>query len=313
MQKRTTARITISLAAALVVGSAGTAAWALDLPVPGQPLDAPSSAAPDAEAAADSPAEPDDPASAASQHPEDPAASADPRQAWADEKVQAWLDVWSLESVDGLLPPFDLVESWESPAEGELVLHVDPAITATDTVHQQDLGPANDLWMIGAVMMQDTWEVSPDLETITARTSDGARTETYTRQDRIGPETSGQHDPATQAWADEIMDLWVQAEGAQTVEGMLHPFDLIRSWEAAGPGELTIYTDPAILQEPAFDRPREMGPHHGITRMVMGRLYCGAPELQRVTVMTVDGREAETMARSEQDEQTANGTTGCLE
>jgi hypothetical protein len=226
--------------------------------------------------------------------------SAPSGQAWADEKVSQWWDAEGAEDFSEFYHPFNLVESWESPAQGELEITVDPAITDTDHTYLNDQGPANDVWMIAAVMWDqlDREDNAADLESITVRTADGERTEVFTREDKYGPQASGEHDPSSQEWADEMVDLWLEAEGVQSVKGLLDPFNLIQSWEATGPGELTLYADPAILDDPTHT---EDGPGvlYGITALVWQRLYCGAPELESVTVATTDGQESHTTPRSE--------------
>lgn len=221
-------------------------------------------------------------------------------QAWADAKVAQWWDAEGAEDFTEFLHPFNLIESWESPALGELVFQVDSAITDTDRVYLNNDGPANDLWMLAAVMWdQLDWEGNADdLGSITVHTTDGERTELLTREDKYGPKSSGEHDPSTQAWADEMVDLWLEAEGVQTVNGLLDPFNLIESWEATGRGELTLYADPAILNDPSHT---EEGPGvlYGITALVWQRLYCGVPELESVTVVTTDGQEFHTAPRED--------------
>lgn len=223
-------------------------------------------------------------------------------KAWADAKVAQWWDAEGAEDFTEFLHPFNLIESWESPALGELVFQVDSAITDTDRVYLNNDGPANDVWMIAAVMWDQLAreDNDADLESITVRTTDGERTELFTREDKYGPQASGEHDPSTQEWADEMVGLWLEAEGVQTVNGLLDPFNLIESWEATGPGELTLYADPAILDDPTY--PQE-GPGPGAFRMatalVWQRLYCGAPELALVTVATTDGQASHTTTRED--------------
>ncbi|NUL44964.1 hypothetical protein F7P69_07110 [Cellulosimicrobium funkei] len=174
-------------------------------------------------------------------------------------------------------------------------------ITDTDHTFLNNQGPANDVWMIAAVMWDQLEEEghAADLETITVRTADGQRTEVFTREDKYGPKSSGEHEPSTQAWADEMVQLWLEAEGVQSVNGLLDPFNLIESWEATGPGELTLYADPAILDDPTYQE----GPGAGVLGManalVWQRLYCGAPELRSVTVTTTDGQESQTVDRED--------------
>lgn len=222
------------------------------------------------------------------------------RQAWADTKVAQWWEVEGAEDFSEFYHPFHLIESWRSPAAGELVFDVNPAITDTDGVYLNAEGPANDLYLIAAVMWEqlDRKDQARDLESITVQTIDGERTEIFTREDQYGPKASGDHDPSTQEWADEMVDLWLKAEGVQSVQGLLGPYDLIQSWEATGYGELTLYTDPQILDDPthAEDGP---GVLYGLTALVWQRLYCGAPELQAVTVTTTDGQASYTAPRED--------------
>lgn len=222
------------------------------------------------------------------------------RQAWADAKVAQWWDAEGAEDFSEFYQPFNLIESWNSPGRGELEFAVDPAITDTDQVYLNNEGPANDVWMIAAVMWDQLDQAgnAEDLESITVRTTDGKRTEVFTREDKYGPQASGDHDPSTQAWADEMVNLWLEAEGVQTVNGLLDPFNLLQSWEATGHGQLTLYADPAILDAPSHteDRP---GVLYGITALVWQRLYCGAPDLASITVATTDGQESHTTPRED--------------
>jgi hypothetical protein len=227
----------------------------------------------------------------------DPAPSG---QAWADAKVAQWWDAEGAEDFSEFYHPFNLIESWESPARGELEFSVDSAISDTDHTYLNNDGPANDVWMIAAVMWDQLAREGSDadLDSITVRTADGKRTEVFTREDQYGPQASGEHDPSSQEWADEMVKLWLEAEGVQSVEGLLDPYNLLQSWEATGPGELTLYAAPAILKDPAHT---EDGPGvlYGITALIWQRLYCGAPELESVTVATTDGQESHTTDRSE--------------
>lgn len=112
----------------------------------------------------------------------DPSPTAlDASQAWADHKIQQWHEIEGADDFSQYYAPFNLVESWHKGNDGEVVLVVDPDITATDAVYLDDLGPANDLWLIAAVMLEQTDDEAPDLQTVTAVTSDDARSETATR------------------------------------------------------------------------------------------------------------------------------------
>jgi hypothetical protein len=221
----------------------------------------------------------------------------DDRDQWAEAKMQAWFDAEGAADKTELYPPFNRIKSWESPVPGELVINVDPAITDTDHVYLDNLGPANDLWMIAAVMLDQTWTTNPDLSIVTARTTDGARAETYTRADRIGPQASGTLDPSSQEWADEKIEMWLQAEGVRTIQGLLHPFDQIQSWESTGPGALTVHFDPAMLEDPQHNGPGELGAPYWTARLMWQNLYCGASDLEAITITTTDGQQSQTLER----------------
>lgn len=116
--------------------------------------------------------------------PETPAIDGTDRQqpeSWADEKVYTWFEVEGAEDFSEFYSPFNLVQSWEQGDDGEVILTVDSGITAGDRIYNEDLGPANDLWLIAAVMIEQTLAESPGLEAVTAVTADGQRTETVTR------------------------------------------------------------------------------------------------------------------------------------
>ncbi|MDQ0092585.1 hypothetical protein [Paeniglutamicibacter psychrophenolicus] len=53
------------------------------------------------------------------------------RQAWADEKIDQWIGESGANGIDELPAPFSLVESWESPEAGVLVVRA-----RTKDVHQ---------------------------------------------------------------------------------------------------------------------------------------------------------------------------------
>ena len=53
------------------------------------------------------------------------------RQAWADEKIDQWIGESGANGIDELPVPFSLVESWESPEAGVLVVRA-----GTKDVHQ---------------------------------------------------------------------------------------------------------------------------------------------------------------------------------
>lgn len=285
-------RTSTTLAAALSAGALVLAGCTID-------VEQPSQGSSGVEQATSAPVETvsDAPTSPTSSGATAPAATG---QDWADQKVAQWWDAEGAENFSDFYHPFNLIEFWKAGDEGEVVFTVDPAITETDEVYLNNEGPANDVWMIAAVMWDqlDREGNASDLESIEVRTADGERTELFTREDQYGPTASGDHDPASQEWADEMVDLWLEAEGVETVNGLLDPFNLIESWEATGSGELTLYADPAILNDPTHTEPGP-GVLHGITALVWQRLYCGAPELESVTVATTDGQDSKTTPRED--------------
>lgn len=107
----------------------------------------------------------------------------DPKQSWANEKMNQWLNNEGASSVRGFVAPFNLIQSWESKKAGEITLTVDNAVSIGDDVFHEKLGPANNLWIITAVMMSSIGDESSDVKSIVAVTEDGERTETYTRED----------------------------------------------------------------------------------------------------------------------------------
>ncbi|WFP15538.1 hypothetical protein [Citricoccus muralis] len=224
-------------------------------------------------------------------------------QAWADRKVDIWLEVEGANSIAGLYEPFRLIESWESPEPGHLVFHVDPRISDGDDVYHQNLGPAKDLWMIPAVMLEMTWEQNRDLEIITARTTDGSREESYSREEKMGPIASGHTQPGTQEWADELVGLWLEAEGVQSVKGLLTPYNTVESWSATADDQITFVVDPGILDydDPAENAPGRSGELHMITALMMQNLYCRIPELDSIVATTSNGTHREIITRTEQE------------
>lgn len=105
-------------------------------------------------------------------------------QTWADEKMEQWFTVEGASGVEQLYEPFNKIKFWEAGEPGELVITVDSSITATDEVYLEDLGPANDLWLVSAVMLDQVDQRAPELEKVTTRTEDRSRSETYTREDQ---------------------------------------------------------------------------------------------------------------------------------
>lgn len=199
----------------------------------------------------------------------------------------------------GLLEPFSWIESWESPEPGHLMIHVDPVITEGDYVYHQNLGPGNDLSLIPAVMLEQTWDQNRDLEVVIAITTDGAREESYSREEKMGPKASGENAPGTQAWADELVQLWLEAEGVRSVKGLLHPYSLIESWSATDDDQITFVVHPSIVDADENGL-ADSGPTDDlgmITALMMQRLYCRVPELDSVVATTSDGAWSESTTR----------------
>lgn len=109
--------------------------------------------------------------------------ASDPGQAWSNEKMNQWLKNEGANSVRGFVRPFNLIQSWESKKTGEITLTVDNAVSIGDDVFHDNLGPANNLYIIAAVMMESIGDEAPDLKSVVAVTEDGKREESYTRKD----------------------------------------------------------------------------------------------------------------------------------
>lgn len=104
-------------------------------------------------------------------------------QAWADEKVNQWLGSLGARNFDALEPYMGRIVSHHATKVGTLSLVVGNELAENDEIYEKNLGPANNIWIIGASLMEKVADQSPELKTVTIATEDGKRTETYTRAD----------------------------------------------------------------------------------------------------------------------------------
>lgn len=186
--------------------------------------------------------------------------------------------------------PLAYLDAVESPAPGELIVTLKPAAWGGG---EYDPDQVYTLQYVAQNMSVIIGHATDDLQQLTTTTPDGSHQHTWGRSPQVS-----KHDPAGQAWADEMIDRWLEEEGVESVNGLLDPFNLIQSWEATGSGELTIYTDPAVMNDSTHT---EAGPGvlYGITALVWQRLYCWAPQLDAVTVTTTDGQHSTTTDHEE--------------
>lgn len=89
--------------------------------------------------------------------------SAAQRQEWADAKIDRWLAVYGDESISDLVAPYQHVEAWYCPAEGELAL-------LTSSQHISD---SSELAAIAGEVMKQLRDTDPGLQTVSVSTSNG--------------------------------------------------------------------------------------------------------------------------------------------
>lgn len=97
----------------------------------------------------------------------EPTQGADGGQAWADSKINEWLGSNGARNISALSGPTFYVDSWESPAEGELVVRT--------------MGGAYDKVALGMVASSILHGTGEDMQKITAINEYGKIQATYER------------------------------------------------------------------------------------------------------------------------------------
>lgn len=212
----------------------------------------------------------------------------DSGQEWADQKVAKWFDVEGAQNFGEFYAPFNFVESWEQGDAGEVILSVDPQITDGDTVYHQDLGPANDLWLIAAVMLEQTEKESPDLQAVTAVTTDGERSETFTREymeDVREYESAPAPGDAPGSWADQQLDMFLETAGANS----------LRAWPEGSAERNIIKSDSpetGVVRFSVRDGDYRDFALEGLAQDYMLRVGCAAEDVEGIIVETENGADS---------------------
>lgn len=103
-------------------------------------------------------------------------------------------------------------------------------------------------------------------------------------------------------WADQKMEQWFNAEGSSKgVQGFIGDFRLIKSWEASKSGEIVLRVDGSITtHDDVYNQ--KLGSANNlwlIPAVMMESIYEIAPELEKVTAITDDGKRTEAFTRND--------------
>ena len=290
--------------------AAGTALLLAGCSPAADPASAPSPAAPSASAA-----QPSSASSASEAAPSSAAAEpavekiANSGQKWADEKIGLWVKNSGIKSVKGFLPPYNAIDSWESPAPGEILIHLDNTYSFTAPTDPMEMVKTvkDDLRLMGRIMIESVGNASPELESITFETANGKESGTWSRA-RTGA------DPADrEAWADEKYQQWLEGMN-DTYESMCgtltsievyrkcipsDPHAYIGKVESPAPGDLVVTLDDGPWTGGTYDEGAN-GAASFVTSNMMLKINEKAARGEKVeslTVKTADGSQEHTEYR----------------
>lgn len=231
-----------------------------------------------------------------------PSAGSD-RQQWANEVTGHWLSGHGADCPDAVVHPGYFVQSTMPGAPGELVATLEAAPGSADALDD-----------VGYSIMEQAAEAYLELERVTAVTSDGSASRSYTRgqwemalpMHRRAALAEASPSPASeltgQAWADEKMDQWLTKIRAPRIDDLYGSFNMITGWESSSPGELVVILDEAVAQDPRFESPQETVELElqGIAVTILENIYFDAPELEQVIAVLEGGGESATVYRDDE-------------
>lgn len=105
-------------------------------------------------------------------------------QAWADEKMDQWLDKIRADSVAGLALGFRLIDSWSSPAPGELVVTLDASLPHSKVAQTPYWSIDQELQGTAVTILDNIYFDAPGLERITAKLDGSSHAVTVARTDQ---------------------------------------------------------------------------------------------------------------------------------
>ncbi|WP_404288976.1 hypothetical protein [Glutamicibacter arilaitensis] len=232
-------------------------------------------------------------------------------QAWADEKIQAWLDNSGIKSVKGFLGAYKLINSWDSPKPGHLSIHLDDSYRFNQDGSSDHLGgPTDELRIMGRVMFESIGKKSPELESVTFATENKQHSGTYSRA-RTGA------DPADrEAWAEEKYVQWLDGMN-DTYESFCSasikkietyrdciptdPHAYIDSVSSPAVGELVVTLAPGIWQGNTYDTDSIPGVDFvsGNMMLKINRKAHGPEQVETLTVNVQGTKETSTAHKSD--------------
>ncbi|WP_309109430.1 hypothetical protein [Zhihengliuella sp.] len=223
-------------------------------------------------------------------------------QAWANRVTESWLAAHGAECPDAVVIPGYFIQSTMPGDDGELVVTLEDAPGALAA-----LKPA------ARDIIDRTAAEYPELERVTAKTANGETSSSYTRgqweirvpfRERAAMAAENPEPASTligQEWADEKMNQWLTKIRADEIAELSAGFKLITRWSSPAPGELVVYLDAALLEQPHLQ-----GPHmtidielQGIAVTILDNIYFDAPELKQVTAVLENGAAGETVRRGD--------------
>ncbi len=165
-------------------------------------------------------------------------------QAWADARIQMWVDNSGIKSTAGFLYPYNLMTSWDSPEDGVIDIKLSNDIVFNrDGTLQSYEGPKAELGFMGSIMFESIGEASPELETVTFSTEDGKHSGSFSRG-RTGA------DPANrQAWADEKYAQWLNSMNDTYESFCGTPITSLKVYRSCIPNDPHAYVD--TVESPA--------------------------------------------------------------
>ncbi|GAB3620921.1 hypothetical protein GCM10027417_21820 [Glutamicibacter endophyticus] len=106
------------------------------------------------------------------------------------------------------------------------------------------------------------------------------------------PDISQPENATTQEWADSKVKMWTDNSGIKSVKGFLGSFALINSWEATGPGEITLYLDNSYkyVNQGGNAWDTSLDELNGMARVMYESIGAESPELETIKFQTENGK-----------------------
>ncbi|MGP5318313.1 hypothetical protein [Arthrobacter rhombi] len=100
----------------------------------------------------------------------------------------------------------------------------------------------------------------------------------------FAPAESRPENAQRQVWANELMNRWLNAEGAHSISGFSKPYSLITGWESPAPGVVVLHVANSI------EGPDTDADLHSIAAVMLAAVGEQTAALDRVEAQTEDGR-----------------------